>query len=415
MFFTTLSLAAAIAGLLPIAMPSVATSAVAPATTAADLEWFDGPFTNAIGMARQDDANVVIYFWSDNSESCGKMYTDTIQNQRSKDVLKKNVLVSANYNTDVGAKLFKRFNVTVLPTIMIVTGEGNPEDAIVGIIDVDGFLGEFERIGRHEGTVSGLRAVAAAAKAGSDDAIEANWKLAGKLSDLGQSEGHDKILVTIRESDPKAKTVIGARAHLWKLRDDINEGCSGKDAECSCDADAAEGKEGECESCDAFVKADLSPLYVFAKKLKADESRFETWQTIGNMEVRKQDVESAVKAFKAANKACPKDQQIGFAKGVANWIINSNKEEQHSTKVKKFALEMAESAVEKARLLDPMTEAYQGAYGETEPRYIQAESMFVLAFAYDLNGDSKKAKKMAAKILELTESDDYKETLAPIL
>ena len=74
-----------------------------------------------------------------------------------------------------------------------------PEDAIVGRIGVEGLVDEIARIERGEGTVSGLTKAVETTKPGSEEAIEARWKLAGKLADLGQSDRHDAILVTIRE------------------------------------------------------------------------------------------------------------------------------------------------------------------------------------------------------------------------
>ena len=400
-----------ILGLAALASPAGTTTVLNPA----ELTWFDGPFMSAVGKARNEKTSVLIYFWSDKSESCGSMYEETIQSDRTNDVLTSNILVSANYNTDAGAALFKRFNVSVLPTVMVIGANGSPEDAIVGYIDPDGFLAEFERIARGEGTVSDLRTKAGAEKAGTDKAIAANWKLAGKLADLGQGEEHDALLVVIREADPKARTVIGARAHLWHLQKQISDKYSGEGQECACSDDKSKEAATECPSCDAFLAADLGPLYTLVKQVREDEARFEVWLTIGNMEARREDVSAAIKAFKTANKVVPNDQSVSFPKGVANWIIDSEEDKEHTIKTKKFALEMAETCVKKARQLDPTSESYKKSYGDLEPRFIVAEGMAVLAFAYDLNGNKKKASKTANAVLELTGSDDYREYLTPLL
>ena len=107
----------------------LSTLTVAPPTTGAELEWFDGPLTSAVGQAAQDDALVMVYFWRNGSDHCTQLYQETLSNERAVKALASTVCYSANYDDAAGSKLFGRFNVTTLPTILFLKG-GEREDGV---------------------------------------------------------------------------------------------------------------------------------------------------------------------------------------------------------------------------------------------------------------------------------------------
>ena len=110
----------------------LSTLTVAPSTTGAELEWFDGPLTSAVGQAAENDGLVMVYFWRNGSERCTQMYQETLTNETAVKALGDMVCYSANYDDAAGGKLFGRFNVTTLPTVLFLKG-GEAEDAVPSV------------------------------------------------------------------------------------------------------------------------------------------------------------------------------------------------------------------------------------------------------------------------------------------
>ena len=384
------------------------TPLLAPVSTpAGGLEWFQGSLDEAVAKAAEADSHVMVYFWRNGSDHCGKFYQNALQNGRTPRVVGDMVCYSANYDEEVGGELFARFNVSRLPTVLFISPDGVPDDAILGYTDPEGFLSEVERVHRGEGTRRGLLREAETAEVGTEETIELLWKLAGKCSDLGDQENHDAVLASLREThDPDARTVIGARAHLWKVQKDVYaclEDCACEDDEC--------GEDCSYEA--SLVQLDPQPLYEHAERVRQDEARFEGWNAVANAEAARRSADTAVKAYRKALEYVPDEQGIGWTKQVAWWAIESG--EEATQRQRKLALDMAELCVKKAKNLDPMSEEYAKAYGDAEPRTIQAEALGALAFAYDLHGDARRAKKTAEDALELAGSDELREFFAEIL
>lgn len=388
------------------------TATMAPALHAPapqGVEWFQGSLDQAIAQARENDSHVLVYFWRNGSDHCGALYQQTLQHDKTGAAMGDVVCLSANYDEDAGGKLFATFNVSTLPTMLFLAPDGKPDDAIAGFIAPEDFHGELARIRSGEGTLRGLTAAAEKTEAGSDEAIESHWLLAGKYADLGNQEAHDAVLTTVREThDPGGRTVIGARAHLWKIQSDLNAGIG----ECHCESDDC---DENCEYQHSIATLDLAPLYTHAKRVKMEEARFDAWNSIANFEITRKDTDSAVKAYEKAYDFVPKAQVVSFPKNVAMWAVESGEECTKSQK--KLALKFATSAVKAAKKLDPESDAFMEAYGDYDVTAVQAEAIGALAFAYHVNGNPTKAKKTAEEALALAgeHADSYREFFSVIL
>ena len=207
---------------LPISiLGSTALCLLASTSFANELEWFDGPFSNAVGQARQNDQWVMVYFWRDGSEYCSQLWQETLTRPEAAAALDDHLLVSAAHGDGRTAALYERFGVQTLPSLVFVSPEGQVEDGIFGFIDVNGFVGEVERIESGVQTVSGLRGELAEKEEGSEDELGLRLVLAQKLSELGQGEEGERLVASVRESDPNGRTRPGNRLLLDELLREI--------------------------------------------------------------------------------------------------------------------------------------------------------------------------------------------------
>lgn len=384
--------------LAPLSAPAV--------TEPSELEWFQGTVNEAVTRAEHHDSHVLIYFWRDGSESCGEFYENALLDARTPAAIGDMVLYSANYDNPIGGELLARYQVSTLPTVLFVAPDGELDDAVIGYAEPDGFLKEVARIRRGEGTRRGLEAALASAKPRSEEAIETLWKLAGKRLDLGDQEGHDAALASIREEhDPRGKTVVGARAHLWKITGDLREQC----AECACEGECG----AECEYTASLAQVDLKPIYTFAKKVEPTEIRFEAWNSVANFEAGRRDTKKAILAFEKAARYVPAEQAVAFPKKVAWWAIEAG--EEATKEQKALALEFARLATKNAEACDPASDGYCDSYGETPVEHVRAEALGTLAFALHLNGEVEDARAQAEAAIALVGSEDYRAFFAPIL
>ena len=367
---------------------ALAALAGAPAQPVGELTWHDGALSNAVGKARTEDKMVLVYFWMDGSEYCKKLWDETLTSETGQKALGEFVLYSAKHGTPQGTNLVERFNVQTLPAVVFLSPDGSPEDMIGGFIEAEGFVEETARIRRGEGTVSHLRKESAAHTEKNQEAFEARFALADRLGVLGQGDEADTILASIREDDPKGKTKLGCEMHLQHVFNQV--------------AEAGGGDEH-------IEDWDLSPVEKQLKQVSFDEVRFQGLTQLANVEASRSKVDAACKYFGQAWELCPEDQHSGWAGDVAAFIIRADGE--RSKKEAKFALSLAKASVE-------ATEALTCEYTDegcecdicTHPESLVAHRMETLARAYRLNGDDKKAMKIAKQCVELDPEGEY-ETL----
>jgi thioredoxin-like negative regulator of GroEL len=117
-------------------------SVPANASAEASLTWHPGPFTNTIGAARSSEKPVLIYFWSNRSNQCSQcsqcsqLWTNTLKTPKAADFLGDFTMYSVDTGTKQGYSLVERFNITTLPTLLILDSSGKPDDVILGAISI---------------------------------------------------------------------------------------------------------------------------------------------------------------------------------------------------------------------------------------------------------------------------------------
>lgn len=380
MFLATLTLAA-----LPVA--------AAPANNGG-VVWHDGALSNAVGKAAQEEKLVMLYFWRDGSEYCAKLWHDTLSSEKAQGALGDVVCYSANHGTAQGAKLFEKFNVETLPSMVFLLPDGSPEDMIGGYIPAEDFVGEVARIRRAEGTVSGLRAAAARAAEeeprGEAD-LKARYALADRLLVLGQEKEHAALVASIRADDPRGLTVPGARVQLDAVYRHI--------------AEAGGGKQND-------EHWDLEPLRAHLETVKPKEVRYEGWVRFGDMQAKRSNIAAACDGYEQAWSVCPEDKRMSFAADIAAYLMKADGE--RTPREQKLIVELAEACAE-------LAEAYGGCGGEcacyscedldgTRAKYVS-----ILAKAYHHVGKDKKARHVAERCVELDPDGGYEELVARIM
>ena len=358
------------------------------------VEWVH-TLADAQARANTEQKPILVYCWGDGSEFCGKLYSETLNAAEVGEPLGQFVCYSAKHGGPGAAEVFEKFGVRTLPTMVFLTSAGVADDLIQGFIPPADFVGELARIRRGEGTVGGLRRQMDEAADGSTEDIEARYALAGKVQGLGDEATHDELMASIKQLDPSSKTLIGARLHMG----DIVKAIVGEDGDGEYSEEAQKAKA---------AKWDLAPLYAHVKTAALPAAKHEAWQKIGNMEVARSDMQAAFTAFRSAWKTCPDDKVVDWSNDIARWIVKNATD--RTSKEKKFALELAQSALEKLQAQlkkSPPT-------GDEKEMYANytAYCWNTVAWCQHINGKKSDAVKAATRCLELRETDEYRADLA---
>lgn len=359
-------------------------------TSPAPADWVH-TLAEAKALATTSQKPILIYCWADGSEYCTKLYQDTLSAAGAGTALSNFVCFSAKHGGAGVKEMFAQYGVQTLPTMLFVQPSGKADDLIQGFIPAGEFVVELDRIKSGKDTVSDLEARVAAATAGSEDDIDARWKLAGKVQALGEGDRHDELMASIREVDPKGKTLVGARMLLQELTTKI----AGKDG--------YSDEESEADRLQRISSWNLAPLYAHAKSTGLKEAKHEAWQQIGNMEAKREDMQAAFKAYRAAWKTCPEDKVVDWSNDIARWVIKSA--EHRTSKEKKFALELATKAL--ATLEKRLKEDPPGKSEHLKYEKYQAYCWNTIAWALHINGKQKPAVKAATMAVKLSKTDKY--------
>ena len=153
----------------------------------------------------------------DSSEYCVRVYGETITTDAAAAELSDYICFSANVTQEEGSQLIKRYNVTTLPTMLFVSPDGRVDDAILGFIPLSSFVSEMQRIEQGSETVSAMRALADA----SPEDLDLRLTLAQKLAFVGDKQGSEELLESIRRADPRGRTLAGAQLGLYDVRQKV--------------------------------------------------------------------------------------------------------------------------------------------------------------------------------------------------
>ncbi len=334
---------------------------VAPALPqTAEVEWFEGPFSNALGKANAAERQIFLYFWAEGSDFCTRVYRETLSDAGAVGELGSFLCYSANAAHPSGARLVQRYNVTTLPTMLIVGCDGRPEDALVGYVSLPVFTSEIQRIRAGTGTVSTLRKLADEAP----NDLQRRFDLATKLQSVGAEPEALELLDSIRKDDPEGRTVIGAQLALWDVRNSITE-------------TAADPNDP--------TTYDLAPMYAHLPKIHPEPVRFRGWDWVAQIENAKGEREKACRAYEEAWKFIPEATvgDWGFSLVDLYWGMR----DKLTSRDKAFALTVATRVAERVRSFADKEPADR--FGMDDARYTEylAEFLELLARCQFMNGD----------------------------
>ena len=365
------------------------------------VEWFEGTFDEALEAASESNQLVFVYFWSQDSELCGKLQQETFGDADAVRSVNDFICVGANTARTDGYALVQRYHVRTLPSMILVKPDGTVEDAIVGFIEPSGFVDEVSRIKRGEKTVTDFRRLV------KEDPknLETQYQLAVKLYDVGDETGHKEVVDRIRKADPKGKNQVAARLHMEAAREDALEN--------------ALDDHGEFAHPDAV---NLKPVLKLLKKTAHDEVAFEGWLWVAEVEKLSEHPEQARLAAMKAWKHRPEAPVMirDYGKEMA-WRFIKQGEELNKAE-KEFALEVSLAS------MDAFEKVLAGECGceegcgclETDDGGLLTEAdwfpewksgfISAVAAAYDLNGQAQMALQHAEAALALApENTEIKE------
>ncbi|MEC7584874.1 MAG: hypothetical protein VYE77_11200 [Planctomycetota bacterium] len=255
-----------------------------------EVEWWQGDLDGALAAAANtDNQRLLLYFWSEGHGECTAMFGNTLSDKAVTQKLADYVCMGCKREDAAGKALFDRFNISRVPTVLIVESDGLIEDAVVGVKAPKLFLDELDRIAKGEDTVASVRKAAE----GSPDDAALQMRMAKKLRDIGDSKSANKTLAAIIEADPKLKTEVAGEARLLQILDETFRPELGP------------------------AEVELKPLQQFVIKQKNKRLRFLGYDQISSAEFAREDNKAGIEAVAKAWKNVPPDQLIdwGFNTG----------------------------------------------------------------------------------------------------
>ncbi len=361
-----------------------ATSA-APAHSAKpeEIQWFQGPHMSALGKARHEKRPLALYFWMDGSALCSKMYAETLADPAVISELQAPLCVGIDIASGPGTQLVQRYGITTLPTLLFLNSEGEREEAVIGFINGPSLVVELQRIATGTGTVSDFRRQVAA----NPQDLALQHSLALKLRDVGDQAGHDELVASIRSTDPKGKTITGARLLFWETR-------------------AAALSQG------APADVDLKSIYEIARKLNPPSIRYEAWDWLATFELgRGQTKPSRVASQEAWKHAAPNQLPFGLRTTMNFWDM---REELNRREID-FLGDMSAVYLKQAReTFSPDGVPAPAAGNEEEtPANLLARALDAASIALFLDGKKTKAIQLIEEAIQVSpESEDLARRLS---
>ncbi len=360
MLLTTLALAAS----TWIPLTSTSPTRVSPAP---EIEWLSGPLTQALSRASLEKKLVFAYFWTNSSQQCQRTWTDAISSAAGQTALADYICFSAPVGNAETAELVQEYGITTLPTMLVLTADGKPEDALLGYHSEGLLVSDLSRIQSGTDTVSDRRKLAEAAP----DDLDLRFSLAAKLDHVGANEESKALYDSITRDDPTGISIVSARLQLWKVMKEIAENAS----------DPSDP-----------VSFKLKPIYKHMRRVKPDEVIVEGWDWIAEMEGVRGEKAKVLKAMRSAWPHMSSDNQT-MAWGLRTAAYHWTNRDDLSSSDKSFALKVAQRCAELA--VEQEQEDYEG-----EPEERDLKALDVLAFCYFMNGRFEDALRTIEQSIE---------------
>jgi hypothetical protein len=332
----------------------------------------------------RSDQLVFVYLYLEGSQPCKQMLQQTLNQDLCRKELSGLTCARADIAGPEGGALLERYQVNVVPTALLMTGKGELEDAIIGFLPPPEFLAQLRRIKRGNDTLSVLRDRVAR----DPKDLNARLALANKLQYLGDQQGFQELLDSIRKADPHGKTEVGAQLIMQDLQQ----------------AATTQATSGEVPT-----TPDLGPIYTFAKRARHDRVRFQAWVWLSRQERTAGRNGASRTAAIEAYKQAPDSNRASWGNEMVREFLGDR--EALSRGERKLALKVAEGNQQAAETSwknsgspkpianDALIEQLGGAYA-------------TLAIAQALNGKKKAVQRVFDTARELLPESRELEELA---
>ncbi len=131
------------------------------AQPAGQVAWFEGSFDAALALAAAESRPLFLDFWADWCQPCRRLEITTFADPAVAALTARMVALRVDADGELGEQLSLRFGVRMLPAMVFLNAQGEPEDALEGYRDAAAFGAELQRILRGERTVTDLERRAA--------------------------------------------------------------------------------------------------------------------------------------------------------------------------------------------------------------------------------------------------------------
>ncbi|MCX7831091.1 MAG: thioredoxin domain-containing protein, partial [Acidobacteria bacterium] len=176
-------------------------------------EFSEGSLDSIIQKAKNEDKIVMMKFYSDTCSWCKKLDKEVLIPENLDKLSRLVVLYKINSKTEEGKILRKKYNITGVPTIVLLSKEGNEIDRIVGYEKKDEFLKELLSYLFNIGTLSDLTA-----KIEKEPSFDLFYKIANKYYERGDNV---KSLEFVRKAKNEKQLSDKQRNNLLLLEGEV--------------------------------------------------------------------------------------------------------------------------------------------------------------------------------------------------
>jgi thioredoxin-related protein len=143
-------------------------------------EFSEGTLESIVQKAKSEDKIVFLKFYSDTCSWCKKLDKEVLIPENLNKLSRLVVLYKINVKTDEGQLLREKYNIRGVPTVILLSGDGNEIDRIVGYEKKDDFLKELLPYIFNIGTLSQLTSTAE-----KEPSFDVFYKVASKYFERG--------------------------------------------------------------------------------------------------------------------------------------------------------------------------------------------------------------------------------------
>ncbi len=332
----------------------------------AEIAWHAGDFRSATVAATRAKQDVLIYFWSETSQTCIGFFQNQLQDPRVVDATGSFVCLGAQLESPAGRALFERYEISTTPSLVVIDpGDESAQDAIFGSANIPTVVHHLGRIARDEDTLRDLEQRVEK----TPDELELRGQLAGRLESLGHADRAEALRAGIRADDPEGRSDVAALMYLQ------------------------EHLRASLQPARSLTPELVAQLSEYVAELEAPGARHRGWNEVANLHNALADLDAEFAALQRAY-ADVRDLQV-FNWGWSNVLWWWSNRDVLSKDQRRFVLEVARRTAEVSERLSEEDPAYY------DPGLFLTRRLHVLAMALHMNGERDEAKQIMRRCVEL--------------